>query len=174
MTLRTALAAVLALPAAALPAAALAEPPALGTAVLLGEAARINLPAGAGARTGDAVLLILPDPAGDRVALAMAALGPALEGGGDLPEGWQGFALAAPAPQLAGAGFALAGPLPLLDIGGGSVRLDLTGDGEPETLAACLTTEGVALTAVQGDGAAAETIWQDYVDLGYDVEPTCE
>ena len=169
MTMRTALALF-----AALPAAAMADAPALGTAVLLGEAARVTLPATAAARAGDAIVLILPDPAGDRVALAFAALGPALEGAEDLPEGAQAFALAAPAPQLAGAGFVLAGPLPLLDIGGGTVRLDLTGDGQAETLDACLTTEGVALTAVQGEGASAETIWQDYVYLGYDVEPTCE
>lgn len=156
------------------PAIALADPPALGTAILLGEAARIKLPAEAGARTGDGVVLILPDPAGDRVALALATLGPALEGGEDLPEGWQGFTLALPAPKLAGAGFALAGPLPVLDIGAGNVRLDLTGDGTAETLGACLTTEGVALTAVAGEGAEAETIWQDYVYLGYDVEPTCK
>lgn len=159
----------LALILALLPAAALAEGTAVpvGSAVLFGEAPQVRLPPGAA--PGNPALLVLLDPASDLVEIVTVPLGAPVDTG---DEGLQGFA---PGPVPATetfAGFAFTLPFPAIRIQGGTAQADVTGDGVPDLLRLCLTME--ALRFEIEDGAApGSLVWQDYVPLGYDVEPTC-
>lgn len=140
--------------------------PHLGTATLSAGQGQVTL--AAGAQAGAAVTVLLPDPAGGGVTVVSGHLGAALAPAGD---DRPAFALADPGTNLSGVGFAITGPLPALQIAGSTIRADLDGDGTPEVMALCLTQEGVALR-VTPEGADAP-LWEDYVALGYDVEPTC-
>ena len=50
-----------------------------------------------------------------------------------------------------------------------SVRPDLDGDGQPETVSECTSLEGMHIVVSTGDNER----WHAYYALGYDVEPTC-
>ena len=95
-------------------------------------------------------------------------LGAALPRTDDLASDRTAFGVAA--PDVPAIGFAVIGPLPEIDLSGGKVRIDLTGDGVPKTLTTCLTIEAVQLRAT--DDTDTE-VWQEYLPLGYDVESTC-
>ena len=140
----------------------------VGAAVLVGEAPRILLPDSASAVPGDAATLILVNPATGDLQIRRATLGAGPDTGGEVPEGRVAFGLRDAAGV--GVGFALIGPLPRIDITGGVLRVDVTGDDVPETLTSCLTTEAVQLRAPGDEGIE---VWSEYVPLGYDVEPTC-
>ena len=58
-------------------------------------------------------------------------------------------------------------------VGTGGARLDIDGDGVPEVLSICTSSEGVHLTVWSADGLTGERLWHRYVYLGYDVEPSC-
>lgn len=167
MTVRNAITAALA--ALAFPALA-DEVPDLGTALMFGETPRVEFLTDRPSRAGGVVTLILPDLStpGD-LRIVTATVGTALPDTALSGDGRAGFALPA-IPDAPAVGFALMGPLADLAVTGGALRVDVTGDGVAETLSACLTMEAVQLRAVNDTG---EEVWQDYVPLGYDVEPTC-
>lgn len=136
---------------------------------LAGEAQALLAP---GARTGDRVMLVLVDPAADRVVLVPAALGAAR--GEAAPAGPDAqargaFALSRPLPADTYVGFVLTGDPGVLEVQGRTVLADLDGDGTAERLTACLTSEAISLR-IEGE---AGPLWEDYMPLGYDVEPTC-
>lgn len=55
----------------------------------------------------------------------------------------------------------------------GTVRLDLNGNGTPETFRSCTGSEGVHLTVWEHDPPLTRRLWHQYFHLGYGVEPTC-
>lgn len=144
--------------------------PVLGAAVLTGDAPRVVLPQGAAVRVGEQVMLLFLNLAapGD-LRIGAATVGAALPDSGDLEEGRRAFALSVK-PETQAIGFALIGPAPEIAMAGGRLRVDVTGDGQPETLTACLTTEAVQLRATDDAGI---DVWSEYLPLGYDVEQTC-
>ena len=163
---RLTLAALMALPVPALADGATG----LGMALLIDATPRAEFSTMEAAREGTGVTLILPDPSvpGD-VRILHATLGATLPDAEAESGGLVTFALPV-VPGVPGIGFALIDPSPGITVTGGALRVDVTGDGVPETLSACLTTEGVQLSAVDDKG---EYVWQGYQPLGYDVEPTC-
>lgn len=69
--------------------------------------------------------------------------------------------------------FAVARFSPDVAVSGAEARLDIDGDGMPEVLRSCTSSEGLHLTSWSADGLAGERLWHRYVYLGYDVEPSC-
>lgn len=143
--------------------------PHLGTVFLSAGQGKVTLSEGSPARAGAAVTVLLPDPAGGAVTILSGSLGAAL----DPAEGdaRPAFALDLQAADVAGVGFAIIGPLPALEIGDGTIRADMDGDGRADMLSLCLTSEGVALR-VTPEGSD-DALWEDQFALGYDVDPTC-
>jgi hypothetical protein len=142
----------------------------LGTALLLGPTPQVVFSSQGPVRSGDPITLLLPDPAvPGALRLRPTVAGTAVDDSALADRGRVAFAVPE-LPDGPAIGFALPGSSPAIDAGDGAIRVDVTGDGQPETLSACLTTEAMQLRAVDQDG---DEVWQDYVPLGYDVEPTC-
>jgi hypothetical protein len=139
----------------------------VGTALLFGEMAQIRLPAGSDPAAP--LLLVLIEPGSDRVEVLSVRPGPAIDSGDDT---LATFAPGTLPPTELFAGFAFPEPAPALLVQGGTVAADVTGDGVPDRLRMCLTMEALRFEVEDGT-AAGVVIWQDYVPLGYDVEPTC-
>ena len=157
----------------ALPAAAVAEGDQpltvpLGAAELVGDTPRILMPLGTTAQAGDMATMIFADPVTGDVRITQTTLGAALPRTDDMADDRTAFGVSPPnAPAI---GFAVIGAMPQIDMTDGKLRLDLTGDGVPETLTTCLTTEAVQLRATDDNGT---DVWSEYLPLGYDVERTC-
>lgn len=52
-------------------------------------------------------------------------------------------------------------------------RIDLDGDGEPETFRMCNSMEGLHPSVWTGTPGAGTRRWHRYIYLGYDMDPTC-
>ena len=127
----------------ALPVPALADgATGLGTALLIDSTPRAEFSTMEAAREGTGVTLIVPDPSvpGD-VRIRHATLGATLPDAEAESGGLVTFALPV-VPGVPGIGFALIDPSPEIAVTGGALRVDVTGDGVPETLSACLTPRG--------------------------------
>lgn len=164
-TLRLGCVALIALSAAAM-AQGVQVP--LGAAELVGDTPRILMPVGTTAQAGDTATLIFADPVSGDVRIRQTTLGAELPRRDDIADDHTAFGV--PASDTPAIGFAVIGPMPQIDVTGGTLRLDVTGDGVPETLTTCLTMEAVQLRATDDTGAE---VWSEYLPLGYDVERTC-
>ncbi|HEY4307028.1 MAG TPA: hypothetical protein VGM82_21330 [Gemmatimonadaceae bacterium] len=60
-----------------------------------------------------------------------------------------------------------------LTVIGGTLTTDLDGDGHVESFTACTSREGVHLGLWDGAPPTGHREWHRYVQLGYDVDPTC-
>jgi hypothetical protein len=55
----------------------------------------------------------------------------------------------------------------------GVVKIDIDGDGRPESFGSCTSREGTHLTVTTSSGSKAIERWEAYVYVPYDLEPTC-
>ncbi|MBW3552924.1 MAG: hypothetical protein KY466_05410 [Gemmatimonadetes bacterium] len=53
-------------------------------------------------------------------------------------------------------------------------RVDIDGDGEPESFRTCPSSEAVHMTVWTGEPLTGTRRWHHYHYLGYDVEPACD
>ena len=53
-------------------------------------------------------------------------------------------------------------------------RVDIDGDGEPESFRTCPSSEGVHMTVWTGEPLTGTRRWHHYHYLGYDIEPGCD
>jgi hypothetical protein len=79
---------------------------------------------------------------------------------------WSFYELKLPAPVDLGIG--VTGEAKLV-----AGRLDLTGDGAPETFTQCASSEGVWFRVWRGPAYQGTPLWSGYYYLGYDTEVTC-
>lgn len=161
--------------------AALCAPPLLagdlpvtfGLADFLGVSPVITLPQDGTGVPGAPITLIMLDPTSPRVTLSYHRLGPRLPDTADHPGGTARFAVDGITEAENPVGFAVLGDPGVISIDEGRVEADLTGDGIPEVLSACLASEGVVLTVSQRGPDDDRVVWQGYVPLTYDVDPNC-
>ena len=55
----------------------------------------------------------------------------------------------------------------------GIVRADLNGDGVPESFRSCTSRQGVHLSVWEGEPLRSQRLWHEYIQRGFDGEPTC-
>jgi len=72
-----------------------------------------------------------------------------------------------------GYAIAVTGDVGEATIENGRARLDLDGDGQPETFRQCSSAEGLHLTVWSGEPLSGPQDWHRYVYLGMDLEVTC-
>jgi len=93
--------------------------------------------------------------------------------GGDVVDG-AAYTLAADgAARSDGFAVAVSGSVGEPAMAGGRVRLDLDGDGEPESFSSCASAEGLHLGVWTGEPREGPQDWHRYVHLGMDLEANC-
>jgi len=148
----------------------------IGIVDLSGAQAKIVMGAETATRPGIFVHLIFIDPAASSVLLTRKKLGWEMAGAENPQPDATTYKTAA-SDRLSGrVGFALYGPILDFAVIDGVPQIDLTGDGQPETLSACLTAAGIRLTVQSTESTESgvpETIWQQTVALPEVSEPNC-